>query len=76
MKNLEKIFDSEDKSFILEGYKKTIIRIMKAACFETLEFAADNAKTEDYYIKNIPVTPVVGIRVSKQSILNLKDKIK
>lgn len=52
-----------------------VLSAMKEAVRRALELAAENAKTEDYYIKEHPVVPIVGNRINKQSILNTINQV-
>ena len=58
--NIHSEFDMHEVAVILAS--------MKEACRQTLELAAENAKTEDYYKEFDVMNPDVRIRVKKQSI--------
>jgi hypothetical protein len=82
--NLEDIIQRERNGYVSDVFNlEEVLNLMKQACLETLELAAKNVEfTSVNEYENIPDNvDVINTEedycfIDKQSILNLKDKIK
>ena len=76
--NLEDIIKQERGGYISDVFNtKEVLKLMKLACLQTLELASEEAElVEVYNAKDNGFNGAWQIVLNKQSILNLKDRIK